>query len=153
MSATRTERDEAMEELGRSFKSAFAAVRKARGRETQRAGELSHAQYQVLFELLRSGELSSGDLAAVTDVSPASITEMLDRLAGAGLVTRVRSQTDRRVVLSSLTDDGRAVCEERRAQIEPLWNEELARFTPEQLRTAAEVFDSLGQLFERLCES
>jgi DNA-binding MarR family transcriptional regulator len=140
----------AMEELAQSFKGATAAVRRLRGRETQRPGALSHAQYQVLFELLRRGELPAGGLAAVADVSPASMTQMLDRLADAGLVERVRSAADRRVVGARLTDAGRAACEERRAALEPLWREMLADFTTSELHTAAAVLEQLTAIFERL---
>ena len=37
------------EQLARSFKAAMAAVRRLRGRETHRPGELSDAQYSLLF--------------------------------------------------------------------------------------------------------
>src|SRR5204863_9079495 len=118
-----------------------AAVRRLRGRDTHHPGALSHAQYQVLFELLRRGELPAGGLAASTGVSPASMTQMLDRLADAGLVERVPSTEDRRVVVVRLTDRGQEACEHRRAAMEPLWNEMLAGFTPGELRTAAAVLD------------
>jgi DNA-binding MarR family transcriptional regulator len=141
-----------MDALAQSFKGALAAVRRLRGRETHRPGALSQAQYQVLFELLRAGELPAGELAAVADVSPASITQMLDRLAEAGLVQRVRSEQDRRIVVSRLSPAGRTVCEQRRAAIEPLWREMLQGFTASELRTAAAVFDRITELFERLGE-
>jgi MarR family transcriptional regulator, organic hydroperoxide resistance regulator len=143
-------RADAIEALGLSFKRATAAVRRLRGRDTHRPDALSHAQYGVLFELMRGGELTAGGLAAVTEVSPASITQMLDRLADSGLVERVRSDTDRRVVAARLTAAGQAVCEHRRAEIEPLWREVLAGFTREELHTAAAVLDRLTGLFERL---
>jgi DNA-binding MarR family transcriptional regulator len=143
----------AMEALAQSFKGATAAMRRLRGRDTHRPGALSHAQYQVLFELLRRGELPAGGLAAVADVSPASMTQMLDRLGDAGLVERVRSETDRRIVGARLTDAGRAVCEERRAALEPLWREMLAEFTASELHTTAAVLDRLAELFERLGQS
>jgi DNA-binding MarR family transcriptional regulator len=143
-------RAQALEALGHSFKRATAAARRLRGRDTHRPGALSHAQYQVLFELLRRGELPAGGLAAEADVSPASMTQMLDRLADAGLVQRVRSEADRRVVGARLTDAGRAVCEERRAALEPLWQEMLAGFTARELHTAAAVLDRLTAFFERL---
>ena len=139
-----------MEALAQSFKGAIAAVRRLRGRDTHRPGALSHAQYQVLFELLRAGELPAGELAAVADVSPASMTQMLDRLADAGLVERVRSEEDRRIVESRLSEAGRAVCEQRRAAVEPLWREMLEDFTASELHTAAAVLDRLTELFERL---
>jgi DNA-binding MarR family transcriptional regulator len=140
---------QAIEALGHSFKSATAAVRRLRGRDTHRPGALSHAQYQVLFEL-RAGELPAGELAAVADVSAASMTQMLDRLADAGLVERVRSEKDRRIVASHLTEAGRAVCEERRAAFAPLWREMLGDFTVAELHTAAAVLDRLTEVFQRL---
>jgi DNA-binding MarR family transcriptional regulator len=144
---------QAMDALGRSFKSATAAMRRLRGRDTHRPDALSHAQYQVLFELLRAGELPAGELAAVADVSPASMTQMLDRLADGGLVERVRSEKDRRVVGARLTTAGRAVCEERRAVIEPMWREKLVGFSASELHTAAAVLDQLTAFFEHLGQS
>jgi len=144
---------QAIQALAQSFKGATAAMRRLRGRDTHRPGALSHAQYQVLFELLRRAELPAGELAAVVDVAPASMTQMLDRLADAGLVERVRSEKDRRSVAARLTDAGRAVCEERRAALEPLWREKLAGFTASELHTAAAVLDQLTELFEQLGQS
>lgn len=138
------------ERLGRSFKRAMASVRRLRGRETRRPGELSDAQYGLLFGLREHTELSSSELALAADLSPASATEMLDALAAAGLVQRVRSERDRRVVLTSLTDRGRKLVEERRARYEPLWRAAIAGFTDEELRCAAAVLDSLTALFDDL---
>jgi DNA-binding MarR family transcriptional regulator len=146
----RPRRDASMEALAHAFKRATAASRRMRGRDTHRPEGLSQAQYQVLFELLLRGPLPGGALAAVADVSPASMTQMLDRLADAGLVERVRSETDRRIVGARLTAAGRAVCEERRAALEPLWREMLAGFTASELHTAAAVLDRLTELFDRL---
>jgi DNA-binding MarR family transcriptional regulator len=139
----------AMEAFAKSFKGATAGARRLRGRDTHRPGSLTQAQYQVLFELL-AGELPAGELAALVDVSPASMTQMLDRLADAGLVQRVRSPEDRRIVVSRLTEAGRAECEERRAALAPLWSEMLGDFTAGELHTAAAVLDRLTELLERL---
>jgi DNA-binding MarR family transcriptional regulator len=152
MATESAERTEAMKELAQAFKATFAAVRRLRGRDAHRPGELSHAQYQVLFELFRQDELSAGELAAVADLSPGSMTEMLDRLADAGLVERTRSKTDRRVVVCRLTDAGRTRVEQRHAQVEPLWNEALAAYGAGELATAAAVLDSLRELFVLLSE-
>ena len=143
-------RAQAMEALAKSFKGAMAAVRRLRGRDTHHPGALSQAQYQVLFELRQRGALPAGELASALEVSPASATQMLDRLADGGLVERVRSDQDRRIVVSRLSDAGRLVCEQRRAAIEPLWREMLEGFTAAELETAAAVLDQLGALFERL---
>src|SRR3954463_2202688 len=97
-------RAEALEQLGRSFRAAMAAVRRLRGRETHRPGELSFAQYSLLFGLAHGGEMSAGELAPSADLSAATVTQMLDSLAAGGLVDRIRSERDKRVVLTSLTE-------------------------------------------------
>jgi len=86
------ERDEsdATEQVARSFKRAMAAVRRLRGRETNRPGELTDAQYSLLFCLRDHSQMSVRELAEAADLSPASVTEMLEGLAGAGLVDRHR---------------------------------------------------------------
>ena len=142
-----TDRTEALEQLGRSFKRAMAAVRRLRGRETHRPGELSFAQYGLLFGLADGGELSVRELALSADLSPATVTQMLDGLDATGLVERVRSLRDRRVVMISLTGHGAAKVAERRARFEPLWRAALAEFGEDELHCAAAILDRLGALF------
>src|SRR5881398_1687496 len=87
------------ERVGQSFKAAVAAVRRLRGRETHRPGELSYAQYSLLFGLADRRACSVGELALAAELSSATATRMLDHLAEVGLVERVRSNDDRRVVM------------------------------------------------------
>jgi DNA-binding MarR family transcriptional regulator len=142
-------RAEALEALGRSFKAATAAVRRLRGRETHRPGELSYAQYHLLFGLAAGGgERSVRDLAAAAELSPATATEMLDHLAAAGLVERVRSDRDKRVVLTSLTERGHELVAARRARFEARWQAALADFADDELRAAAAVLDRIGKMFD-----
>jgi DNA-binding MarR family transcriptional regulator len=141
------DRAEALEQLGRSFKRAMAAVRRLRGRETHRPGELSFAQYSLLFGLGDGGELSVRELALTADLAPATVTQMLDSLEAGALVERVRSQRDRRVVLISLTERGAQLVATRRARFEPLWREALAEFDEDELLIAASVLDRLREMF------
>jgi DNA-binding MarR family transcriptional regulator len=153
MTVQTVRRTEATETLGRAFKGALAAVRRLRGRETHRSEELSYAQYGLLFGLCDGEAKSSRELALAADVSPATAAEMLDGLAASGLVQRTRSLDDKRIVLTSLTERGRAVIEQRRARYEPCWRASLARFSEEELLTAAEVLEALRQLFDEFADS
>lgn len=146
-------RTETLDALGRSFKGAMAAVRRLRGRETHHPGELSYAQYGLLFGLYFGESMSSRELAAAADVSPATAAEMLDSLAASGLVQRARSNEDKRIVLTSLTDRGRAVVEERRGRYEPRWRAALDEFSEAELRTAAEVLEALRRMFDELADA
>jgi DNA-binding MarR family transcriptional regulator len=146
------EEGDAAQQVARSFKRAMAAVRRLRGRETHRPGELTDAQYGLLFCLRDQAQMSVRDMAYAADVSPASVTEMLEGLAAAGLVERQRSDRDRRVVLTSLTDSGRALVEERRARFEPRLRAALEGFSEDELVVAAAVLERLRGLFEEIAD-
>jgi DNA-binding MarR family transcriptional regulator len=141
-------RAEAAEQVGQAFKQAMVAVRRLRGRETHRPGRPSFAQYQLLFALEESEAPSSGELAQAADLSPATVTQMLDALVEHGLVTRNRSESDRRIVTCSLTESGRAVIAERRAGFQGCWNDSLAEFSAAELAVAAAVLDRIATMFD-----
>jgi len=128
----------------------MVAVRRLRGRETHRPGQLSYAQYSLLFGLAQTGECSARELAEQADLTSATVAQMLDHLEAAGLVTRARSADDRRVVLTTLTEHGAGVVAERQAQMEPRWQAALAEFTDRDLAAAARVLNRLADYFERL---
>lgn len=138
--------------LGRAFKRAMVATRKLRGRETQRLDHLSYAQYSLLFGLAGMCAPSARELADHAELSPATVTQMLEHMETAGLVRRTRSDQDRRVVLSELTEQGAAVVAERHAQMEPRWREALSEFSEDELDAAARVLDRLADFFTDLLE-
>jgi DNA-binding MarR family transcriptional regulator len=152
MTATARTRTDPVLHLGRSFKGAMAGLRRLRARETRCPGELSDAQYGLLFGLLERADLPLRELAYLADLTPATATEMLDGLEVSGLVRRVRSELDRRMVLTSLTERGLALVEERRARYEPRWRKALAEFSDEELLTAASVLDRMRSMFDELAD-
>jgi MarR family transcriptional regulator, organic hydroperoxide resistance regulator len=138
--------------VGHAFKGAMAAVRRLRGRETRWGGILSDAQYGLLFGLCDGVARSSGDLAAAADLSPAATTEMLEGLEATGLIERHRSERDRRVVLTVLTDRGLALVQERRARYEPRWRAAMSEFSEEELRATAAVLDRVRAMFDEIAD-
>jgi len=130
-----------------SFKTAMGAVRRLRGRESHRPGELSYAQFGLLFGLAERGELPASELAALADVAPATATPMLDHLAAEGFVARTRIERDRRIVLVSLTERGLELVGTRRARYEELWARELADFSVSELQTATRVLARAAGVF------
>lgn len=134
--------------LGQSFKAAIGSLRRLRGRETREPGRLSYAQYGLLFGLADQPELSASRLACIADLAPGTVTEMLDHLEDGGLVQRTRSARDKRVVLVTLTDQGRERVERRRTELEGGWQGALAGFTDGELLTASAVLDRLAEMFD-----
>lgn len=67
---------------------------------------MTDAQWKPLW-MIRSGRATTAiELARETGIDAGAITRMLDRLEGKGLLERVRSESDRRVVHLRLTAAG-----------------------------------------------
>jgi DNA-binding MarR family transcriptional regulator len=62
----------------------------------------------VLLSFSRVGALPLSTIGERLQVHPTSVTNAIDRLESAGLVTRTPDDTDRRRTLAVLTDQGRA---------------------------------------------
>ncbi|GGO06592.1 MarR family transcriptional regulator [Microbispora rosea subsp. aerata] len=74
--------------------------------------DLEPWEFDVLATLFRSNpehRLCMSDLAAAAMVSSAALTNRVDRLVARGLVHRETWPANRRMVLITLTDEGRAV--------------------------------------------
>jgi DNA-binding MarR family transcriptional regulator len=92
---------------------------------------LNESRYRVLLALHHwmNGECSQAELAAALLQSESNLSTLLERMSGDGLITRIRSQTDRRRSLIRMTPHG---------------NESLLQ--AERIRAAA-----LMQLLRNLC--
>lgn len=86
----------------------------ARYDEVLRGHGLTFARYEalVLLRFSSSGALPLKVIGSRLMVHPTSVTNAITRLAAAGLVERRPNPQDRRGVLASITDRGRAVAEE-----------------------------------------
>jgi DNA-binding MarR family transcriptional regulator len=62
-----------------------------------------------LLGVLRDRRPTMRELARLLELEKSSVTGLVDRAQRRGLVTRVRSTTDGRAVLVSLTDAGRSI--------------------------------------------
>jgi MarR family transcriptional regulator, organic hydroperoxide resistance regulator len=138
-----------LDELGKAFRRVFRSLNRLRGRDTHLGGsELSHAQFELLIELYERGELPAGELATAARLTPATVTQMLEHLADCGHVERARSETDRRVVVSRLTAQGRHKIEAKRAAWQERWQTALEGVGPDELRAATRVLERLSAAFE-----
>lgn len=69
---------------------------------------LTPGQVFLLFVIEKNDDhCTVSRLAEMLEVAPSAVTVMLDRLENHGYVSRVRESTDRRVVVTALTDLGR----------------------------------------------
>jgi MarR family transcriptional regulator for hemolysin len=68
---------------------------------------ISRAQWAVLVRLDRSEGLKQSELAEILDLQPITLTRLLDRLAGNGLIERRADPNDRRANRLYLTPAAR----------------------------------------------
>ncbi len=90
---------------GRLLSTAARLVEHAWDAHLSRWG-LNHASFAVLW-MLEAGPRTQRQLAASATVQAQTMSRVLDRLERLGYVQRVRSESDRRRVLVSLTPAGR----------------------------------------------
>ncbi|MBF2055141.1 MAG: MarR family transcriptional regulator [Candidatus Sericytochromatia bacterium] len=64
-------------------------------------------QLSVLFYLDKCGSMSMKDLSDMMGLTHGAATGLVDRVLKQGLISRVRLESDRRVVEVSITDQGR----------------------------------------------
>lgn len=105
--------------------------------------DLTEQQWRVVRVLWEQDAQPLQSLSQTTLISPPSLVGIIDRLARNGLVKRVRSTSDRRVVNICLTDLGRSLEE----QVTPLVNEAYAQLEqtlrPEEWHNMYHVLDTL----------
>lgn len=70
---------------------------------------LTYPQYLVMLALWQEGALPVRGLAEQLQLGANAISPLVDHLEAEGLVTRVRSESDRRVVTVELTEAGRSL--------------------------------------------
>ena len=70
---------------------------------------LTYPQYLVMLSLWDSDSQTVGSLSAKVGLESNTLTPLLKRMEGAGLLVRARSTTDERVTVISLTKAGKAM--------------------------------------------
>ncbi|MDF2643541.1 MAG: regulatory protein MarR [Pseudomonas sp.] len=70
---------------------------------------LTYPQYLAMMVLWEQDGLTVGEVSTRLLTDPGSLTPLLKRLEGEGLISRTRSKDDERVVLLHLTQQGRAL--------------------------------------------
>ncbi len=78
------------------------------------------------------------ELAEAAQVTPATVTGMLDHLVASGNVEREHSERDRRIVVCRLTPRGRRDVRALKAAKKARWESALADIPDEQLRAATQ---------------
>ncbi len=80
----------------------------------------------VCLRHLHTGPCSPSALATAVSLSPGTVTGILDRLEGRGLIIRTRLQSDKRRILVLLTDEAKALVSQAPAPLHKTFAQRLA---------------------------
>jgi DNA-binding MarR family transcriptional regulator len=110
--------------------------------------ELSDTQLAALGALERHGAMTPGELAEHEKVQPPSLTRVIAVLEERDLVLRSPHPTDRRQVVLTVTEEGRAVVQRVRLRKDAWLARRLAELTDGELATleaAVPILEKLSQ--------
>lgn len=94
---------------------------------------ITGTQASMLFMVAVGKCSTAAELAREFAIDASAVTRLLDRVEKSGLLSRVRSMEDRRVVRLELTDEGRAIAEKLPAIFRSVLDQLLGGFTPEEV--------------------
>jgi DNA-binding MarR family transcriptional regulator len=122
-------------------------------RHLREPGDLSLTSAAVLSTLRADGPLRLTVLAAAAGVSQPSMTQLVQRLEGEGLATRVNDPEDRRGTLVGITDAGRTLLADLRRARRARLAELLTTLSVEDEATLKLAMHVALPIFERLVDS
>ncbi|MFJ3481791.1 MarR family winged helix-turn-helix transcriptional regulator [Pseudomonas sp. NPDC090202] len=110
---------------------------------------LTYPQYLAMLVLWEADGITVGEISSRLLTDPGSLTPLLKRLEAEGLISRVRSKDDERVVLLYLTEQGKAL--HRKAQSIPQCILAASGISVEQLRALqSDLIGLRGNLHDSL---
>ena len=98
----------------------------------------------MLMALMHREDISQRELAEAMSVKPATLTVMLRRMAGKGLVQRHTDEHDQRVTRLRLTPEGRAVVMRLKDTIEQMGKDIFGTLTQEERRQLSDMLERLS---------
>jgi MarR family 2-MHQ and catechol resistance regulon transcriptional repressor len=116
------------------------------------AEELGDSDFRVLDVLLHKGPMPVNAIGPKVDLNPGSVSVAVDRLYKKRLVSRVESESDRRVRTVSLTERGRRVFLPIFRQHATLLKRAFQDVSPDEQRQMEEVLKKIGRRAEELRE-
>ncbi len=101
-------------------------------------------QHRLLDILQKDSVLSQRELLEKSGIRPASLSELLAKLERIGFIRRERDEYDRRVVIVTLTEEGRSAFEAQRAERQRETAALFASLAEEEKQTLANLLEKLN---------
>jgi DNA-binding MarR family transcriptional regulator len=123
-------------------------LRLARELRRERIGGVSPQQVSLLVQIKHDPGVTVGELAADERISTAAMSKRVSRLERDGLVTRTPSESDRRCVGLSLTEEGQRTLRRVRSRRTAWLASRLETLTPDELAAVGASAEALARLLQ-----
>lgn len=110
---------------------------------------LTRPQGMLMGTLAHHGEMKVSDLSEKLGLSNSTVSGILDRLENQGLVERIRSKEDRRVVYVKVTDEFRKHSKKHFEEMNKLIENMMSKAAPEELDIILEGMNTLKKVMDR----
>jgi DNA-binding MarR family transcriptional regulator len=112
--------------------------------------DLSHSHFQIILILKEFGILPVSEIGKKLIISRPNMTPLIDKLIKEGLVKRLPSQEDRRIINIDLTDYGQRFLEEHQKMMTNYLKERLSSLSDEDLIQLAASLENIKSVFLKL---
>ena len=134
----------------RAFRRDLRAFSRILGHQVEACcSDVTPAQCHALLELGDSGPVPNGDLAALLQVDPSTLSRTVHQLVVKGLVLRDTHPSDRRATLLQLSDRGEEVVAAIHESADALYRGILEEIPPSSRKDVLRRVAQLVQLFQR----
>lgn len=118
---------------------------------SQKTAGMMKGEKGTLLYLSEHDNVTAGDLSRALEIGSGGVANVLNALEGKGLIMRTQSPLDRRVVLVSLSDEGRAVIEKHKAEALEVTALLFSRLGKEDTEQLLRIFKRLVVIGDELC--
>ncbi|MDI6619163.1 MAG: MarR family transcriptional regulator [Clostridiales bacterium] len=110
---------------------------------------LTGPQGMLILILAHYGKMKISDLSERLTLSNSTVSGIVDRLEKQGLVERIRSKDDRRVIYVNITSESRKKVEKHHKEIEKRFNSMIQNATPDEIDKIITGLITLKRVFDR----
>lgn len=135
-------------EIGNLLKELFQTL-KARLSKGMEGTGLTATQGMVMGNLHRKGRMKVSELSGILGLSNSTTSGILDRMENMGLIRRIRSEEDKRVVFVELNPERSCEHEEFHRRTEQTMQEVISKGTEEEIEIIIKGLTTLKDLLNR----
>ncbi|HEX3030336.1 MAG TPA: MarR family transcriptional regulator [Clostridia bacterium] len=140
-----------IEEVTRLFRDVGHLIKQNMNRGFEDVG-LTPPQFMVITALTKTGRMKVSELSRAVGLSNSTVSDILDRLEKQGVISRERSEEDKRVVYVKVTPKFECMHQGIHQRTREYFEDILDRGTPEEVNTVIEGLKTFKKLLQKRIE-